>query len=66
MSTSKRRSAGFNPPSEPTRFSVDELSQLKKVLSDSGLSKWIIAAGVGAILEGLHIIWLAARYIFKF
>ncbi len=66
MSANRRRPAGFNQPSEPTRFSVDDLSQLKQVLNDSGLSKWIIAAGLGAILEGLHIIWLAARYLLKF
>jgi len=41
-------------------------SHLKKLLEESGLRYWIIAAGVGAILEGLHILWLAARFCFRF
>jgi hypothetical protein len=41
-------------------------SHLKKLLEESGLKFWIIAAGIGAIIEGLHVLWLAARFYFKF
>jgi len=41
-------------------------THLKKLLEESGLRFWIVAAGAGAILEGLHILWLAARFWFKF
>ncbi len=44
----------------------DTANHLKGLLKDTGLEKWIIAAGVGAILEALHIVWLAIRYIFRF
>jgi hypothetical protein len=39
---------------------------IKQLVSDSGLKWWIIAAGVGAVVETLHIVWLAARYLLKF
>jgi hypothetical protein len=39
---------------------------VKKLVNDSGLKWWIIAAGVGAIFETGHILWLAARYVFRF
>jgi hypothetical protein len=36
---------------------------IKKLVNDSGLKWWIIAAGIGAIAETLHILWLAIRYL---
>jgi hypothetical protein len=41
-------------------------THLKKLLEETGLRFWIIAAGAGAIIEGLHILWLAARFCFRF
>lgn len=41
-------------------------SHLKKLLEETGLKFWIIAAGVGAIIEGIHVVWLAARFFLKF
>ena len=66
MSANRRNGSGFNPSSEPSKLTIDDVAKLKKVLSDSGLSKWIIMAGIGAVLESLHILWLAARFVFKF
>ncbi len=55
---------------KPARMTIDEIQQLgdvfKKLIDSTGLKFWIIAAGLGAILEGFHVIWLAARYIFRF
>lgn len=60
MPAKKGRPAGFNPPKpESGRYSLDELSRLRDFLKESGLKFWIIAAGIGAILEGFHILWLA-------
>ncbi len=67
MPERKRRSAGFNPPrSEESRYTYSELKSLKQLLNETGLSFWIIAAGLGAIFEIGHIIWLAIRYVGKF
>jgi hypothetical protein len=51
----------------PARMTVGEFEQfadvIKKLVNDSGLKWWIIAAGIGAIAETLHILWLAIRYL---
>jgi hypothetical protein len=53
----------------PARMTVSEFEQfaevIKKLVNDSGLKWWIIAAGIGAIAETLHILWLAASYLAK-
>jgi hypothetical protein len=51
----------------PARMTVSEFEQfadvIKKLVNDSGLKWWIIAAGIGGIAETLHILWLAFRYL---
>jgi hypothetical protein len=56
---------GYRPtvPPEPPRLTLDEFAQFKKMLEDSTLAKWIIAAGIGAIAETLHIVWLLYCYL---
>jgi hypothetical protein len=49
-------------------MTADEFQRLglffKELLADSPAIKWsIIAAGVGGLLEALHIAWLAARFL---
>lgn len=76
--SAKPRSGGFTPTiSEDAVFTI---SQFKDVLSiydsiyqrltkspEVKLAKWsIYAAGVAAVIEILHIAWLATRYIWKF
>jgi hypothetical protein len=64
MPDAKPRRAGFNPPKKDQgRYTIDELALLKKLLSDSRLSFWIKAAGLGAIFEIGHILWQALRYL---
>jgi hypothetical protein len=55
---------------EPTKLTFEEFEKfagiIKKLLNDSGLKWAIIGAGVGGIAETIHLVWLAARYVFKF
>jgi len=55
---------------EPTKLTLEEIDKfagiIKRLLDDSGLKWAIIGAGVGGFAEVLHLIWLAARYVFKF
>jgi hypothetical protein len=44
-------------------FHNKTVKELKKMFDDSGLRWWIIAAGVGAIVEALHIAWLALEWV---
>jgi len=57
-------------PYSPTSLSIDDFQKISEIfkawIDSSNLKWWIIAAGVGAVLEALHIIWLAARYIIRF
>jgi hypothetical protein len=48
-----------------TANEFQQISEIFKAWVDSSNIKWaIIAAGVGAILESLHILWLAFWWIF--
>ncbi len=38
----------------------------KRFLESSPLAKWIVLAGVGGLLEVLHTLWLAVRFLAKF
>ena len=55
---------------EPTKLTLEEFDKfagiITKLISDSGIRWAIIAAGIGAIFETVHIIWLALRWFLKF
>jgi hypothetical protein len=49
-------------------MSIDDVERIgtffKRLLADSPAIKWsIIAAGIAGVLESIHILWLALRYI---
>jgi hypothetical protein len=51
-------------------MTIDDVQQLahlfKDLLDDSPLKWCIIAAGLAAVCDMGHLVWLAARFIFKF
>lgn len=60
---------GYSPtekPEAPTRLTIDEFLRVKKMFEDSPLAKWIVLAGIGGLVELIHTLWLAARYVWKF
>ena len=62
---------GYRPAGRPAKLTIDEFQQFghvfKELLAESPAIKWsVYAAGVGGLLETLHIVWLAARWWFKF
>lgn len=80
----KKSTVGYVPPegvipeplmtasqyqSQQTHF-LEMVQTLKKMFEESPLRKYIIMAGVSAlvavIIEAAHMIWLAWRYIGKF
>lgn len=69
MSASPRNN-GYTPAPKPTRMTIDDVQQLAalfKGLIDGSPLKWcIIAAGISAVCDMVHLTWLAARFIFKF
>ena len=71
MSPKPRAYRPTEPP-EPARvnMTLDELHSMlerfKKLFEDSPLAKWIVLAGVGGLVELVHTLWLAARYMWKF
>ena len=69
MSANKKDSGGFNPVDAPLltlRQMQETVEFFKKTFEDSPLAKWIVLAGLGALIEMLHVGWLAVRYIWKF
>jgi hypothetical protein len=71
---------GPPPPPEPAmtlsqyqsqqEFFLGQVKALKQMFEESPLRKYIVMAGVSAlialVLEGLHIIWLGIRFVGKF
>ncbi len=52
-------------------FTFSEFQQMaeffKNFLAENPLVRYsIYAAGIGGALEGLHILWLILRYVFRF
>jgi hypothetical protein len=71
MSGRKAGAGGFAPTGQAGgQLSISDLERILTLferLTNNPTIKWsIYAAGVGAVLETLHIIWLAARYLVKF
>jgi hypothetical protein len=68
MSSKPKATGGFNPA--PATFTIDELERLgaffQKLIAESKLRWAIVAAGIAAILEIVHLCWLAARFLLKF
>lgn len=74
----EKKPKGYRPtePPAPARLNmtVDEmhsmLERFKKLFEDSSLAKYIKWAGWFAlltfVLEGIRILWLSARYLWKF
>jgi hypothetical protein len=65
--SSGRKGGGF----DPVRLTPEEFQGLgmffKRLLVDHpAVTVSIIAAGIGGALEGLHIVWLAIKYLGKF
>jgi hypothetical protein len=64
MSGSKK-AGGFEPtgPPDPARLTVDEIQRVGDLFLQwferTGLKWWIVAAGVGAVIEAIHVFWLA-------
>ncbi len=59
----RKRGGAYQPP----RLTPDEFQRISEIfrswVDSSNLKWWIIAAGVGAILDALHTVWLAVRYL---
>jgi hypothetical protein len=58
----------FSPAAKLTWSQYQEIALFfRDFLADKPLIKWsIIAAGVGGLLDTLHVGWLALRFIFRF
>lgn len=71
LSDRKHVGGGYLPaPLKPAQLTIPEIQSLgsffKELIDSSDLKKWVVVAGVGAGLEILHILWLAARFLLKF
>ena len=44
-------------PPKPSKVSIDEIGQLRKIFEDSKLAKWIIWAGIGGMVELARLLW---------
>lgn len=68
MSSDADEQSSYTPakvPSKSSRLTLDEMKDVtehfKKLFEDSSLAWWIRLAGLGAVAEALHIVWLLLR-----
>jgi hypothetical protein len=70
MTTKPTRAYRPTEPPEPTRLTLDEFAQFKKLFEDSPLAIYIKVAAWGAgltvVLEFVRMVWLALRYFGHF
>jgi hypothetical protein len=70
MSSKPKGNGGFNPAPPTKSYSLEELEEIgsffKRLIDESNLRWAVVAAGIAAIAEILHICWLAIRYLFHF
>jgi hypothetical protein len=65
MSDNDAIERGRYSPAKPSKFTLADLQGFKELIEASPLKWWVIAAGIGGGLEGLHILWLAARFLYR-
>lgn len=68
MSPNDKVGGAFSPSAKLTFGQFQEMALFfRDFLADKPVIKWsIIFAGIGGLLDGLHIAWLALRYVFRF
>jgi len=52
-------------PAKPTKFTLADFQGFKELIEASPLKWWVIAAGIGGALQGLYILWLFAKFLYK-
>jgi hypothetical protein len=52
-------------PARVSKFTLQDFQQFKQMLEESPLKWWIIAAGIGGALEGLHVLWLFILFLLR-
>ncbi len=52
-------------PAKPSKFTLADFQGFKELIEASPLKWWVIAAGIGGALDGLHVLWLAARFLYR-
>ena len=69
MSGKSKDHGGFNPAPN-TAYTLEELARIQdfftRLIKESNLRWAVVAAGIAAILEIIHLVWLASRYFLKF
>jgi hypothetical protein len=60
----ENRGSGYTP-AKSSRISITDLRELKELLKDSGLGKWVVLAGFGGLVELLRAFLDVARYVLK-
>jgi len=68
MSPNDQPGGSFSPSARLTFSQYKEIALFfRDFLADKPLIKWsIILAGIGGLLDTVHVGWLALRYIFRF
>jgi hypothetical protein len=46
----------------PTKVTIADIAELRKIFEDSKLAKWVVLAGVGGIVELIRLLYDIAKY----
>jgi len=54
---------GFHP-ARATKLTLEDLEALKKLFAEHPMIRWAIyLAGFGGLMDGLHVIWEAVKFL---
>ena len=53
----------FPPNPKPSKITISEIAELRKVFEDSSLAKWVVLAGIGGLVELIRLIHDIAQYV---
>jgi len=52
-----------SPNPKPSKITISEIAELRKVFEDSSLAKWVVLAGIGGLVELIRLIHDIAQYV---
>jgi hypothetical protein len=62
----KKQVSGGYTLARSSKFTIEDFRALRELFKDTPLDVYIRLAGIGAAMEGLRIVWLFVRYVFRF
>jgi hypothetical protein len=54
----------FTPKPKSSKISISEIAELREAFEDSALAKWVVLAGIGGLVELIHLAYDIVKYVY--